>query len=67
MNIGKLKTVIYVAVVEADVPLLLGLDYQEKWGIVLDVEEGTLKIKATGKNIQSKDIKKEPLETEAAA
>ena len=37
VNICKLKTVIYVAVVEADVPLLLGLDYQEKWGIVMDV------------------------------
>ena len=58
MNIGKLKTVIYVAVVEADVPLLLGLDYQERWGIVLDVEEGTLKIKATGETFKVKTSRK---------
>ena len=54
VNIGKLRTVIYVAVVEADVPLLLGLDYQEKWGIVMDVQEGTLKIKATGETFKVK-------------
>ena len=54
VKFGKLKTVIFVAVVEADVPLLLGLDYQEKWGIVLDVQEGTLKIKATGETFKVK-------------
>ena len=42
VDIGKLNTVIWVAVVEADISLLLGLDYQEKWGIVMDVQEGTL-------------------------
>ena len=54
VNIGKLKTVIWVAVVEADIPLLLGLDYQEKWGIVMDVQEGTLRIKATGETFKVK-------------
>ena len=58
VDIGKLKTVIWVAVVEADVPLLLGLDYQEKWGIVMDVQEGTLKIKATGETFKVKTSRK---------
>ena len=28
-----------VSVVEADILLLLGLDYQEKWGIVMDIKK----------------------------
>ena len=58
VSIGKLKTAIWVAVVDADVPLLLGLDYQEKWGIVLDVQEGTLSIKSTGETFKVKTLRK---------
>ena len=51
-NIGKLNTSINVSVVDANVPLLIGLDYQKKWGIVIDVQEGTLKIKATNETFK---------------
>ena len=37
MNIGKLSEKIKVSVVDADIPLLLGLDYQTKWGMVMDI------------------------------
>lgn len=47
VEIGKLKTTIKVSVVNADIPLLLGLDYQRLWGIVMDIANRTLYIKAT--------------------
>ena len=37
VRIGALKEVIKVSVVDADIPLLLGVDYQIKWGIVMDL------------------------------
>ena len=37
MNIGHLKEFIKVSVVDADIPLLLGLDYQTKWGMMIDI------------------------------
>ena len=43
--IGKLKEKIKVSVVDADIPLLLGLDYQEKWGVVIDIGRKELKIR----------------------
>ena len=37
VNIGDLKESIKVSVVDADIPLLLGLDYQTKWGMMIDI------------------------------
>ena len=37
-----METTMRVSVVEADIPLLLGLDYQEKQGIVMDIEKREL-------------------------
>ena len=54
VDIGKLKTEILVSLVDADIPLLLGLDYQRKWGIVLDVQDETLRIKYTGETFKIK-------------
>ena len=34
--------------VGADIPLLLGLDYQTKWGVVLDIACKEIKIKSLG-------------------
>ena len=45
--IGKLRTTIDVAIVDANIPLLIRLDYQKEWGVVMDVQLGTLKIKCT--------------------
>ena len=45
--IGKLKTELRVSVVEANVPLLLGLDFQKEYGIVIDTGKQTIYIKAT--------------------
>ena len=47
-----MKPYIDVAIVGANVPLLIGLDYGEEWGIVMDVQLGTLKIKCTGKTFK---------------
>ena len=33
---------------DADIPLLLGLDYQRKWGIVLDIGKDELHIRKSG-------------------
>ena len=47
VDIGELETELKVSVVEADVPLLLGLDFQRKHGVVLDTGKQTLHIKAS--------------------
>ena len=46
--IGNLNEVIRVSVVDADIPLLLGLDYQRKWGIILDIGKNELFIRKSG-------------------
>ena len=45
VRIGALKEVIKVSVVDADIPLLLGVDYQIKWGIVMDFGKSELSIR----------------------
>ena len=47
VQIGNLKTRLRVSVVEANVPLLLGLDFQKEQGIVLDIGERSLYIKTS--------------------
>ena len=54
VNIGKLSEVIKVSVVEANIPLLLGLDYQEKWGMVIDIGKKNIHIRKTGENFKIK-------------
>ena len=44
VEIGKLKTTLKVSVVDADIPLLLGTDYQAIWGVVMDIRNRELKI-----------------------
>ena len=39
-----MKTTIKTSVVEADVPLLLGLDYQKRWGMIMDIANKTIHI-----------------------
>ena len=48
VTIGKLKTELKISVVEANVPLLLGLDFQQEFGVVIDTGRQTLFIKASG-------------------
>ena len=57
VNIGKMETTMRVSVVEADIPLLLGLDYQEKWGIVMDIEKRELFIKKSNEVFKIKSSK----------
>ena len=52
VKIGKLKDKVKVSVVDADIPLLLGLDYQEKWGVVIDIARKELKIRKTNEIFQ---------------
>ena len=39
VEIGKLKDAIKVSVVEVNIPLLIGLDCQKRWGMVIDVDK----------------------------
>ena len=45
VEIGKLKDTIKVSVVEANIPLLIGLDCQKRWGMVIDVDKDTIYFK----------------------
>ena len=57
VQVGKLKTKINVSVVQADIPLLLGLDYQEEWGIVMDIKKKELHIKESNETFNIKNSK----------
>ena len=37
VEIGSLKEIIRVYVVDADIPIFLGVDYQTKWGMVFNI------------------------------
>ena len=52
VKVGKLKEFIKVSVVDADIPLLLGLDYQVKWGMVIDIGEGTIHIRKSNETFE---------------
>ena len=52
VHIGKLKEFIKVSVVDADIPLLLGLDYQVKWGMVIDIGEGKIHIRKSNETFK---------------
>ena len=45
LEIGEKKTKIWTSVIEADIPLLLGLDYLKLWGVVIDIEKENIFIK----------------------
>ena len=51
-EVGKLKYPIRVSVVQADVPLLLGSDFQTKLGIVLDIANKTIHIQKSGETFK---------------
>ena len=44
---GKSELSINVSVIDADIPLLLGADYQIKWGMVVDVENNEIFLRET--------------------
>ena len=48
VSIGTLKDRIKVSVVETNVPLLIGLDYQRKWGMIIDVGRNEIYIRKSG-------------------
>ena len=45
VEIGDLKTTIQTSVVEANIPLLLGMDYLKKWGVVIDTGKEMIHIR----------------------
>ena len=47
-----MREFIKVSVVDADIPLLLGLDYQIKWGMVIDIGEGTIHIRKSNQTFK---------------
>ena len=50
--IGDLKDKIRVSVVETNVPLLIGLDYQKKWGMVIDLGENEIHIRKSNQTFR---------------
>ena len=52
VNIGKLKDTLKVSVVDADIPLLLGLDYQAKWGVIIDIGNQELTIRKSNETFK---------------
>ena len=44
VSIGTFNDKIKVSVVDADIPLLLGLDYQETWGMIINLGKKELNI-----------------------
>ena len=54
VNVGNMKELIKVSVVDADIPLLLGLDYQIKWGMVIDVGKGSIHIRKSNETFKIK-------------
>ena len=51
VEIGSLEEIINVSTVDADIPLLLGTDYQSEWGIVI-LKKRELTIKKTGETFK---------------
>ena len=45
VEIGDLKTTIETSVVDVNIPLLLGMDYLKKWGVVIDTGKEQLHIR----------------------
>ena len=54
VEIGKLKETVNLSAVDADIPLLIGTDYQSKWGMVLDIKDRELFLKKTGETFDIK-------------
>ena len=54
VSIGNLKETIVVSVVDADIPLLIGLDYQRKWGVVMDIGRSNIYIRKSNENFPMK-------------
>ena len=52
VHVGDLTETIKVSVVDADVPLLLGLDYQSKWGMVIDVGRNIIRIRKSNQTFK---------------
>ena len=54
---GNSKFYINVSVVDADIPLLLGVDYQKQWGMVFDIGEKEVYLRETNEYIALKQSK----------
>ena len=55
VSIGTLKDTIKVSVVETNVPLLIGLDYQKKWGMIIDVGKNEIHIRISDETFKISD------------
>ena len=54
IELGKMKKLMKVAIVETNIPLLLSLDNLITWGSVVDFSKQTLKLKSTGQTFNLK-------------
>ena len=45
VEIGDYKTTIETSVIDANIPLLLGMDYLKKWGVVIDTGKDKIQIR----------------------
>ena len=51
VKFGNFEEKMIVSVVEANIPLLIGLDYQKSWGMVLDVSKDKVYMKKFDKTL----------------
>ena len=52
IKLGDLQDKVKVSVVDTDVPLLLGLDYQKLWGMIIDVGESKIHIRKSNQSFK---------------
>ena len=52
VEIGRMTTKVWTSVIDADIPLLLGLDYLKRWGVVIDIENESIFIRKCNKSFK---------------
>ena len=56
VEIGNLKEKIKISVVDASIPLLLGLDYQKKWRMVIYLGQQEILIRKSREKFKEKEV-----------
>ena len=57
VEVGELKTTLETSVVDANIPLLLGMDYLKKWGVIIDTGKEKIHIRKSNQSFNIDPIK----------
>ena len=63
VEIGGYKTTINTSVVDVNTPLLLGMDYLKKWGVVIDTGKDELYIRKSKESFVYNSSSQVPIKT----